>query len=154
MMSKIWNQIKDINIVLSSNLKNEFTCKFDSKVPEEMKAKLLQFVGWVEKTYGLKTPVYVQFEQKNYVLTEDRERVGYLFYWADFDNYPNFDDEEDIPVIVLPVKDEQWTYDEIIGSFVEALTDYYAWCLNIIEDYELDEEEVEEIAESYLKTLK
>ena len=153
-MSKIWNQIKDINIVLSSNLKNEFTCKFDSKVPEEMKAKLLQFVGWVEKTYGLKTPVYVQFEQKNYVLTEDRERVGYLFYWADFDNYPNFDDEEDIPVIVLPVKDEQWTYDEIIGSFVEALTDYYAWCLNIIEDYELDEEEVEEIAESYLKTLK
>lgn len=154
MMSKIWNQIKDINIVLSSNLKNEFTCKFDSKVPEEMKAKLLQFVGWVEKTYGLKTPVYVQFEQKNYVLTEDRERVGYLFYWADFDNYPNFDDEEDIPVIVLPVKDEQWTYEEIIGSFVEALTDYYAWCLNIIEDYELDEEEVEEIAESYLKTLK
>lgn len=153
-MSKIWNQIKDINIVLSSNLKNEFTCKFDSKVPEEMKAKLLQFVGWVEKTYGLKTPVYVQFEQKNYVLTEDRERVGYLFYWADFDNYPNFDDEEDIPVIVLPVKDEQWTYEEIIGSFVEALTDYYAWCLNIIEDYELDEEEVEEIAESYLKTLK
>lgn len=154
MMSKIWNQIKDINIVLSSNLKNEFTCKFDSKVPEEMKAKLLQFVGWVEKTYGLKTPVYVQFEQKNYVLTEDRERVGYLFYWADFDNYPNFDDEEDIPVIVLPVKDEQWTYEEIIGSFVEALTDYYAWCLNIIEDYELDEEEVEEIAENYLKTLK
>lgn len=154
MMSRIWNQIKDINIVLSSNLKNEFTCKFDSKVPEEMKAKLLQFVGWVEKTYGLKTPVYVQFEQKNYVLTEDRERVGYLFYWADFDNYPNFDDEEDIPVIVLPVKDEQWTYEEIIGSFVEALTDYYAWCLNIIEDYELDEEEVEEIAESYLKTLK
>lgn len=153
-MSKIWNQIKDINIVLSSNLKNEFTCKFDSKVPEEMKAKLLQFVGWVEKTYGLKTPVYVQFEQKNYVLTEDRERVGYLFYWADFDNYPNFDDEENIPVIVLPVKDEQWTYEEIIGSFVEALTDYYAWCLNIIEDYELDEEEVEEIAESYLKTLK
>lgn len=153
-MSRIWNQIKDINIVLSSNLKNEFTCKFDSKVPEEMKAKLLQFVGWVEKTYGLKTPVYVQFEQKNYVLTEDRERVGYLFYWADFDNYPNFDDEEDIPVIVLPVKDEQWTYEEIIGSFVEALTDYYAWCLNIIEDYELDEEEVEEIAESYLKTLK
>lgn len=153
-MSKIWNQIKDINIVLSSNLKNEFTCKFDSKVPEEMKAKLLQFVGWVEKTYGLKTPVYVQFEQKNYVLTEDRERVGYLFYWTDFDNYPNFDDEEDIPVIVLPVKDEQWTYEEIIGSFVEALTDYYAWCLNIIEDYELDEEEVEEIAESYLKTLK
>ena len=153
-MSKIWNQIKDINIVLSSNLKNEFTCKFDSKVPEEMKAKLLQFVGWVEKTYGLKTPVYVQFEQKNYVLTEDRERVGYLFYWADFDNYPNFDDEEDIPVIVLPVKDEQWTYEEIIGSFVEALTDYYAWCLNIIEDYELDEKEVEEIAESYLKTLK
>lgn len=153
-MSKIWNQIKDINIVLSSNLKNEFTCKFDSKVPEEMKSKLLQFVGWVEKTYGLKTPVYVQFEQKNYVLTEDRERVGYLFYWADFDNYPNFDDEEDIPVIVLPVKDEQWTYEEIIGSFVEALTDYYAWCLNIIEDYELDEEEVEEIAESYLKTLK
>ena len=153
-MSKIWNQIKDINIVLSSNLKNEFTCKFVSKVPEEMKAKLLQFVGWVEKTYGLKTPVYVQFEQKNYVLTEDRERVGYLFYWADFDNYPNFDDEEDIPVIVLPVKDEQWTYEEIIGSFVEALTDYYAWCLNIIEDYELDEEEVEEIAESYLKTLK
>lgn len=153
-MSKIWNQIKDINIVLSSNLKNEFTCKFDSKVPEEMKAKLLQFVGWVEKTYGLKTPVYVQFEQKNYVLTEDRERVGYLFYWADFDNYPKFDDEEDIPVIVLPVKDEQWTYEEIIGSFVEALTDYYAWCLNIIEDYELDEEEVEEIAESYLKTLK
>lgn len=153
-MSRIWNQIKDLNIVLSSNLKNEFTCKFDSKVPEEMKAKLLQFVGWVEKTYGLKTPVYVQFEQKNYVLTEDRERVGYLFYWADFDNYPNFDDEEDIPVIVLPVKDEQWTYEEIIGSFVEALTDYYAWCLNIIEDYELDEEEVEEIAESYLKTLK
>jgi hypothetical protein len=58
-------------------------------------------------------------------LNRDKKRVGYRFYWADFDNYPVFEKEEDIPVIELPVRTENWTIKEILGSFIEGITCYY-----------------------------
>jgi hypothetical protein len=84
----------------------------------------------------------------------DREgkRVGYRFYWADFKSYPVFENLEDIPVIELPVRMERWTIEEILTSFIEAISLYYAWLTNTIaEGTKPDESEVEEILQAYLK---
>ena len=152
-MKNIWNQIKNKQI-LNCNLeiKKEFITYFDKKINEELKTKLLSFITWVEDIYGLQCPIYIDFEYKNYLYTRERKRVGYLFYWDDFKDYPNIISNEDLPVIVLPVKDDYYTFEEIIGSFVEALTDYYKWCLNI-EMKEIDNKETDIILNEYFKTI-
>ena len=77
--------------------------------------------------------------------------VGYLFYWADFSSYPTFSNCEDIPEIRLPVRTEHSTMEEILTSFIEAITDYYAWLGNeMYEGYTPNEDEVEEILQAYL----
>ena len=78
-----------------------------------------------------------------------------MFYWADFSSYPNFTNAEDIPQIRLPVRTEHSTIEEILSSFIEAITDYYAWlCNEIYEGYMPNEDEVEEILQSYLCSRK
>ncbi len=43
--------------------------------------------------------------------------------------------------------------DEILGSFIEAITDYFAWICNEISDgYEIDEKDVEEVLQAYWDT--
>ena len=72
---------------------------------------------------------------------------------ADFSSYPIFDNEKDIPQIRLPVRTEHSTIEEILLSFIEAITDYYAWiCNEIREDYVADENETKEILEKYLQS--
>ena len=152
-MKNIWNQIKNKQILnCNLELKNEFITYFDKKINNELKTKLLSFVTWVEKVYGLQCPIYIDFEYKNYLYTRERKRVGYLLYWDDFKDYPNITNTEELPVIVLPVKDDYWTFDEIIGSFVEALTHYYKWCLNI-EMKETDNKEIDLILNEYFNTI-
>ena len=42
--------------------------------------------------------------------------------------------------------------DAILRSFIEAITDYYAWiCNELSEDFVPDENEVEEILQDYLR---
>ena len=78
-----------------------------------------------------------------------------MFYWSDFSSYSMFQNKADIPEIRLPVRTEYSTMDEILISFIEAITDYFAWICNVIsEDYELDEEEKEEILQAYLNSKK
>ena len=36
-------------------------------------------------------------------------------------------------------------------SFIEAITDYYAWICNEIGNYEQDEKDVEEILQAYMR---
>ena len=58
---------------------------------------------------------------------------------------------DDIPLIRLPVRTEHSTIEEILSSFIEAITDYYAWlCNEMYEGYTPNEDDVEEILQAYL----
>jgi len=75
-----------------------------------------------------------------------------MFYWTDFSSYPVFDNIDDIPQIRLPIRTEHSTTEEILRSFVEAITAYFAWiCNEIHEEYEPNENDTEEILQEYLR---
>ncbi|MBQ7325039.1 MAG: hypothetical protein IJW98_04795, partial [Clostridia bacterium] len=101
--------------------------------------------------YRIPITLWVDFEYKHYLIRRDGKRVGYLFYWADFSSYPVFDNQNDIPQIKLPVRTEHSSIEEILTSFIEAITDYYAWICNEIEKHEPDEKDVEEILQAYMR---
>lgn len=116
-----------------------------------MRSELRAFTGWVEAHFRLPVTLWIDFEYKHYLMSREKKRVGYLFYWADFSTYPVFENEEDIPVIRLPVRTEHSTLEEILTSLIEAISCYYAWLLNRMTDgYSCDEDEVEEILQAYL----
>jgi hypothetical protein len=94
----------------------------------------------------------VDFKYKHYLVNRDKQRVGYKFYWADFESFPVFDNWDDLPVIELPVRTEYYTLEEILASFIEAITLYFAWLTNTItEDYKPDLDTVDQILQNYLK---
>jgi hypothetical protein len=111
----------------------------------------MKFVYWVEDNYPVPVTLWVDFKYNHYLMTRDKKRVGYLFYWVDFENYPVLEKEEDIPVIELPVRTENWTMKEILGSFIEGITEYYIWLANA-QGTGVDPEEAltEEILRKYL----
>lgn len=148
--SNLWFRAKGVHIQTSEEIVPGFDIGFDNKIPEETKNELRKFVKWVEDNFNIPITLWVDFEYKHYLLSKDGKRVGYLFYWADFPSYPVFSDKEDIPEIRLPVRTEHSTMDEILGSFVEAITDYFAWICNEISDgYEVNEEDVDDVLQAY-----
>lgn len=148
--SNLWLRAKRIQIQTSEDIGSGFDVGFDNKIPLETQNELRKFVKWVEDNFNIPITLWVDFEYKHYLLRKDGKRVGYLFYWTDFSTYPVFLNKEDIPEIRLPVRTEHSTMDEILGSFVEAITDYFAWiCNEISEGYEINEEDVEEVLQAY-----
>ena len=78
--------------------------------------------------------------------------MGYRFYWADFASYPVFENPDDIPVIELPVRLERYTMEQVLTSFIEAISAYYAWLTNSLTDGTApDDGEVEEVLQAYLQ---
>ncbi len=153
--NSLWQKAKNIQIQISNDILPGFDIGFDSKIPSETQKELRNFVDWVENNFNIPVTLWVDFEYKHYLVKRDGKRVGYLFYWSDFSPYPVFQNKTDIPEIKLPVRTEYSTMDEILGSFIEAVTDYFAWICNVIsEDYELDEEEKNEILQAYLNSKK
>ena len=151
--SNLWLRAKSIHIQTPAGIVPGFNIGFDNKIPEETQNELRKFVKWVEDNFNIPIALWVDFEHKHYLLRNDGKRVGYLFYWADFPTYPVFSNKEDIPKIRLPVRTEYSTMDEILGSFIEAITDYFAWICNEISDgYEIDEKDVEEVLQAYWDT--
>ena len=151
--SNLWLRAKSIHIQTPADIVPGFNIGFDNKIPEETQNELRKFVKWVEDNFNIPIALWVDFEHKHYLLRNDGKRVGYLFYWTDFPTYPVFSNKEDIPKIRLPVRTEYSTMDEILGSFIEAITDYFAWICNEISDgYEIDEKDVEEVLQAYWDT--
>ena len=63
-----------------------------------------------------------------------------------FENLMTFKDEYEW----LDFKENWFSKDEILTSFIEALSMYYAWCLNIMHDnYEVDNSLVDSILKEY-----
>ena len=151
----LWEQAKEAKIQTGPEIVGNFSLGFDSRIPEETKDALIDFVYWVEDHYSLPVTLWVDFKYNHYLVTRTKKRVGYKFYWVDFDTYPVFEKEEDIPVIELPVRTEVWTIEEILASFIEAISCYFAWLTNqMVEGYQPDLEQVEEILQTYLQSIE
>ncbi len=148
----IWNKTNEIKLNLEIDVKPGFYMWYDENVNEEMKKKLDDFVNWVYNNYNVMTPVYINCVNENYVTCEnDETEQGYIFNWGDFDNYPNVRNEEICPVIELPVKEDEWSFEDILFSLMEAISCYFAWCLNEIDTFTVDEEEINSILNKYLE---
>lgn len=147
----LWNRAKAVQIQTTPDIVGNFDIGFDSKIPDETKDALMRFVYWVEDDFHLPVTLWVDFKYNHYLIDRNGKRVGYRFYWADFASYPVFDNPNDLPVIELPVRMEHWTLEEILTSFIEAISRYYIWLMNEnIDDYVPDEDEVEEVLQAYL----
>lgn len=151
----LWNKAKDIKILTSPEIVGNFDIGFDPKIPEETKDQLIKFVYWVEDHFHLPVTLWVDFKYNHYLISKSGKRVGYKFYWADFKTYPVFENFDDIPVIELPVRTEHYTIEEILSSFIDAISMYYVWLSNALtDDYATDINATEEVLQAYLEYQK
>ena len=154
-LCSLWEKAKEVQIQTSEDIVGNFSIGFDSRIPEETKDALMRFVYWVEDHYFLPVTLWVDFKYNHYLIRRDKKRAGYLFYWAEFKNFPVFDNEADIPAIELPVRTEHYRIEEILRSFIEAISHYFAWLTNQLdESFQPDEDEVEKILQAYLNSCK
>lgn len=148
----LWNSAKTLQIKTGPEIAGGFDIGFDSKIPEATKDALMQFVYWVEDRFPMPVTLWVDFKYNHYLIDRTGKRVGYRFYWADFKNYPQFDDPDDIPVIELPVRTERWGMEDILRSFIEAISLYYIWLGNgITAESAPDAQETEQLLQAYLR---
>ena len=148
----IWEEAKGITIQTSEDIVGNFSMGFDKRIPEDVKDALARFAYWVEDHYNLPVTLWVDFKYNHYLVNENKQRVGYKFYWVDFESFPVFDNWDNLPVIELPVRTEHYTMEEILASFIEAITCYFAWLTNTIgDDYQPEADVVEEILQAYFK---
>lgn len=153
--NSVWYKAQVLQLQVPPHILPEFNIGFDKRIPKDVENELRTFVSWVERNYRIPITLWVDFEYKHYLVSRNGKRVGYLFYWADFISYPAFDNQEDIPEIRLPVRTEHSTIEEILTSFIEAIFQYYAWlCNEISSGYTPDDEDVEEILQSYLSACR
>ena len=149
--NSVWLRAQALNLQVSEHILPEFDIGFDKRISKDIEEELRAFVKWVENNYRVPITLWVDFEYNHYLISAEGRRVGFLFYWADFSSYPVFDNQDDIPQIRLPVRTEHSTIEEILSSFIEAITYYYAWiCNEICEGYKINENDVEEILQAYL----
>lgn len=154
-MHTVWDKARQCKLQIGPEITGGFSVGFDPKIPEQTKDALMEFIYWVEDHYELPVTLWVDFKNRHYLLNRNKKRMGYLFYWADFKNYPVFDDPDDIPVVELPVRTERYTLEEILASFVQAITHYFAWLTGErMEGFLPDEGEAEAILQAYLMYRK
>ena len=149
--NSVWKKAQIVELDISKNIVPGFDIGFDKRISDDIEKEMRFFVKWMEDNYHIPITLWVDFEYSHYLIRRDGKRVGYLFYWADFSSYPVFENKNDIPQIRLPVRTEYSSIKEILTSFIEAITDYYAWICNEIEIYEQNENDVEEILQAYLQ---
>ena len=125
-----WSQASAVNIQTGSQITGGFDVGFDSKIPEETKDAIMDFAYWVEDHFSLPVTLWVDLKYNHYLVTESGKRVAYKFYWADFQNYPVFENPDDIPVIELAVRTEKQSIKDILQAFIEAISMYFAWLSN------------------------
>jgi len=150
MTTNVWERAQRVRLQVADDIRPELDIGFDKRIPQDVQQALVAFVEWAEAHYRFPVTLWVDFEYKHYLVKRDGQRVGYLFYWADFSSYPVFDNIDDIPTIRLPVRTEYSTVEDILRSFCEAVTCYFAWICNEIGEYYPVTEDADEIFEDYL----
>ncbi len=150
MSTNVWKRAQSISLQVADDICPGFDIGFDKRIPQDVQQALRAFVEWAETHYRFSITLWVDFEYKHYLIKRDGKRVGYLFYWADFSSYPVFDNAEDIPTMRLPVRTEHCTIEDILRSFCEAITCYFAWICNEIYEGYSTTDDADEILEEYL----
>ena len=149
----LWNNAKAIEIQTGPDITGGFSIGFDSKIPEKVKDALMDFIYWAEDRFPFPVTLWVDFKYNHYLISQTGKRVGYKFYWANFENYPVFENSDDIPVIELPVRTEHCTPEEILTNFIQAISYYYVWLTNTLtRDYTPDPNETQEVLLAYLQS--
>ena len=149
-MRNIWEEARALSIQTGADIVGGFDIGFDKETPEETKDALMDFVYWVEDQYALPVTLWVDFKHRHYLVDKNKKRVGYKFYWADFNTFPIFENFDDLPVIELAVRRGKSTMDEILASFIEAITCYFAWLSHLdMGSFEPDEALTEGILHAY-----
>jgi len=150
MTTNVWKRAQTVSLQVADDIRSEFDIGFDKRIPQDVQQTLRAFVEWAEVHYRFPVTLWVDFEYKHYLIRRDGKRVGYLFYWSDFSSYPVFDNLDDIPKIRLPVRTEHSTVEDILRSFCEAITCYFAWICNEICEGTPTTDDADEILEEYL----
>ena len=146
----IWKEAKKVHLNITFECQYKFIIETSDEIDREVKQNLLYFIDFIESEYSLKTPLSIELFNKDYLIDRTGKKVGYIFYWPDFKKYPNVYSEDQLPNIELPVSKRKCSVDEILTSFIEALSMYFAWCLNIMHDnYEVDNSVVDAILKEY-----
>ena len=126
-MNNLWEKARTLPIQTGADIVGGFDIGFDRKIPAETQDVLMDFAYWIEDHYAMPVTLWVDFKYRHYLVDKNKKRVGFKFYWVDFATYPVFENFDDLPVIELPVRTEKSTMDEILASFIEAITHYFAW---------------------------
>lgn len=146
----LWNRAKALEIRTGPEIVGGFSLGFERRIPEETREELIRFVYWVEDHFALPVTLWVDFRYNHYLIGRDGKRVGYRFWWADWESFPVMENEADIPVIELPVRREHSTVKEILGSFAEAISLYYVWLSGGDPNgYVPDQEETDAVLDAY-----
>ena len=149
--SNLWIKAKNVHIQTSNDIVPGFDIGFDKNIAPKVQKELRLFTKWVETNFNIPVTLWVDFEYKHYLVNSDKQRVGYQFFWSEFSSYPVFDNKDNIPEIRLPVRTEYSSLEEILISFIEAITDYFAWlCNDITPEFTPNENDIDEILQEYL----
>ena len=148
----LWEKAKAVCIQTGPEIVGGFSLGFDKRITEETKNALIDFVYWAEDHFHFPVTLWVDFKYNHYLIDKQNNRVGYRFYWADFKNRPVFDNPDDIPVIELPVRTGRHNIEEILSSFIEAISLYFAWLTNA--NLIIDPVETKEVLQAYLHDQK
>ena len=89
-----------LNIAFECSYK--FIVETNGDIDREVKRNLLNFMDFIESEYSLKT-LHIAFFNKDHLIDRTGKKVGYIFYWPDFKNYPNIYSGDELPNIELPV---------------------------------------------------
>lgn len=142
-----WDRSHELQIKTGPDIVGGFNIGFDNGISEETKDLLMHYVHWVDDHYHIPVTLWVDFENKYYLRKENGQKADYRFYWVDFNTFPVFTNEPDIPVIRLPVRR---TMTETLTSFTRAITNYFVWLANErVAEYEPDAATVKAIMETY-----
>ena len=144
----LWNRAKELHIETSADIVGGFDVGFDERIPEEIKDALMKFVYWVEDHFSMPVTLWVDFKYNHYLMSPEGKRVGYRFYWAEFQTFPRFENEADLPVIELAVRTEHKAVDEMLLDFIRGICQYFSWLQG--SEPAVDETEALEVLEAYL----
>ncbi len=149
---KVWKNAEHLKLRVSGQITGGFDVGFDRAVPEATRDLLMRFAYWVEDHYPMPITLWVDFKYRHYLRNREKKPMDYLFYWAEFQNYPAFENPDDIPVIYLPVRMEGRQQGELLRAFATGITEYFAWLGGLdMGSFSPEAGEVEEILEAYRK---
>lgn len=156
-MVTLWDKAQHVKINIENKEIGRFDIGFDNEIPEIFRTRMRNVIVWLENNYNFPIMIWVDFEYKNYLISRGKKRVGYLFHWYEFDKYPDFTDNDEIPDIRLPVKgwEEKTGFEGILISFFTAISYYFCWLLNEdVLNYKVSDDEVDYLVDKYLEFEK